>query len=219
VTDGRDDITWPHRVRKHKIKRLYESDAQGMLDTELVDDVGISLFVRCESILTIHEAKHNRVKCPRCARQGRTTTIQRLRPGRDPRDELLECPVCDWQLTWGEYALSYKRKQLNSGGAVSAFVRYVRRYRMARTPKEKLLAIDQLIHAFHYSLVRRPELPTRPASVNLIQGKLADVIQFLNELTYGTQSTVGLADNQQSWQDTMETYDEVLATWRRGEKL
>jgi hypothetical protein len=219
VTDGRDDITWPRRVRKHKIRRLYESDAQGMLDEELVDDVGISLFVRCESILTIHEAKHNRVQCPRCARQGRTTIIQRLRPSRDPRDELLVCPVCDWQLTWGEYALSYKRKQLNAGGAVSAFARYVRRYPEARTPKEKMLAIDQLIHAFHYSLVHRPELPTRPAGVNLIQGKLGDVIQFLNELTYGTQSTEGLADSQQSWQDTMERYDEVLATWRSRKKV
>jgi len=206
-------------VPKIKIRRLYESDAQGMLDKELVDDVGISLFVRCQSILTIYEAKHNRVKCPRCARQGRTTIIQRLRPGRDPRDELLVCPACDWQLTWGAYALSYKRRQLNAGGAVSAFADYVRRYPAARTPKEKMLAIDQLIHAFHYSLVRRPELPTRPAGVNLIQGKLADVIRFLDELTYGPQSTEGLADNRQDWQDTMETFDEIQAAWRRGEKI
>jgi endogenous inhibitor of DNA gyrase (YacG/DUF329 family) len=216
MLDGRNDICWPPRVPKHKIRRLYESDAQGMLDQDLVNDVGISLLVRCESILTVFEAKHGRVKCPRCARQGQTTVI--LPHSGDVRDQLLECPVCGWQLTWGEYALSYKRKQLNPGGAVSAFARYIEHYRLARTPQGKLLAIDRLIHEFHYSLVHRPDLPTRPAGVNLIQGKLADVIQFLDDLTYGPQSSKELLDRRQEWTGTMVRYNGLLDSWRAGER-
>jgi hypothetical protein len=77
-------------------------------------------------------------------------------------------------------------------------------YRAARAPKEKMLAIDRLIHEFHYSLCAQPDLPCRPVGVNLIQGKLMDVIQFLDELTYGKQTTEGLKENRAAWLKEME---------------
>jgi hypothetical protein len=57
INDGRSEIRWSPRVPQWKIQRLYESDAQGLLDEELLDDVGITLWLRCRDILTIHEAK------------------------------------------------------------------------------------------------------------------------------------------------------------------
>jgi hypothetical protein len=116
---------------------------------------------------------------------------------------VLTCSKCGWRITWGEYALSFKRKQLNSGGAVTAFGRYVRDYKAARAPKDKMLAVDRLIHEFHYSLRSQPDLPCRPVGVNLIQGKLTDVIQFLDELTYGKQTTEGLKKNRAAWLEEM----------------
>ena len=86
------------------------------------------------------------------------------------------CPVCGWQVTWLEYMKSYKRHQLNLGGAGPAFEAYVRDFPAARSPQEKMLAVDRLIHAFHYSMSDFPDLPTRPAGVNLINGKMEDVI-------------------------------------------
>lgn len=59
------------------------------------------------------------------------------------------------------------------------------------------------IHEFHYSLRSQPDLPCRPVGVNLIQGKLTDVIQFLNELTYGKQTTEGLGENRAAWLEEM----------------
>jgi len=128
MENGRSEIQWSPRVPKRKIRRLYESDAKGLLDDELLDDVGITLLLRCRDILIIDEAKHGRVKCPRCAKQRQHTIIERP-PGTgkgDARDQVLTCPNCGWQITWGEYALSYKRKQLNAGGATKAFEAYVR---------------------------------------------------------------------------------------------
>jgi hypothetical protein len=46
-----------------------------------------------------------------------------------------------------------------------------------------MLAIDRLIHQFHYSNKHAPDQPTRPAGVNLIVGDLADVVAFLDELS------------------------------------
>jgi hypothetical protein len=193
---GRSEIRWSPRVPKWKIRRLYELDARGILDEELLDDVGFTLLLRCRDIVTIDEARRGRVKCPRCATQRKRTIIERTYGEGDVRDEVITCPECGWRITWGEYALSFKRKQLNSGGALTAFERYIRGFRAAQRPQQKMLAIDRLIHEFHYSLRAQPDLPCRPVGVNLIQGKLGDVVRFLDELTYGRQTTEGLEENR-----------------------
>jgi hypothetical protein len=196
-------------VSKAKLRRLYQADAQGIVDQALIDDVGITLLLRCQAILDVAEAKRGRVKCPRCARaaslaadQGarNETMIQRHPVPGDARDELLTCPACGWQITWGEYAKSFKRKQLNSGGATQFFREYVRRYRTAHTAREKMLAIDRLVHRFHYSYKWQPDLPTRSVGPNLIQGKLGDVLRFLDELTYGPQSSTDMLVTRREWE-------------------
>ncbi len=59
-----------------------------------------------------------------------------------------------------------------------------------------MLAIDRLIHGFHWS---QKYGSTRPVAVNLIEGKLADVITFLDDLTYGAQSTPGIESTRAAW--------------------
>lgn len=204
MNGGRSEIQWSPRVPQWKIRRLYELDAQGIVDEALLDDVGITLLQRCRDIITIDEARRGRVKCPRCANERRRTIIERASQKGDVRDEVIVCPECGWWITWGEYTLSFKRKQLNSGGALKAFERYTREYRAARKPQQKMLAVDRLIHEFHYSLRAQPDLPCRPVGVNLIQGKLGDVVRFLDELTYGRQTTEGLKENRAAWLEEME---------------
>jgi hypothetical protein len=96
MNNGRSEIKWSPRVPQWKIRRLYELDAQGILDEELLDDVGITLLLRCRDILTIHEAKRGRVKCPRCADQRERTIIERVSQKGDARDEAIVCPECGW---------------------------------------------------------------------------------------------------------------------------
>jgi len=196
---GRDEIEWSKRVPKWKLRRLYESDAKGLLDEELLDEVGWMLVDRCHDILKVEDAQKGRVHCARCDRQGETTLIERSHTNGDPRDVLITCPICGWQITWGDYHLSYKRRQLNPGGAVDVFRKYAQTYSPTDPPKVKMLAIDRLIHEFHYSYQAIPDLPSRPVGVNLIQGKLTDVIAFLNELTFGAQP-----DIHAEWQRNLE---------------
>lgn len=56
-------IRWAPKVRQHQIRRLYENDARGIVDTTLIDDVGLALFLRCESLLMIWRGE---VRCPVC---------------------------------------------------------------------------------------------------------------------------------------------------------
>jgi GNAT superfamily N-acetyltransferase/predicted nucleotidyltransferase len=205
--NGRDEITWGGRVPRWKIRRLYEQDAQGLVDENLLDDVGTLLYQRCRSILHVADAKAGHVHCPRCDRQNRETLIQRPHRHGDPRDALLTCPVCCWQITWGEYALSFKRHQLNPGGAIIAFSTYIQEYPRAISPQEKMLAIDRLIHEFHFSSAGQPGLPTRPVGVNLINGKLVDVIDFLDELS---RAGAPGEDVRQEWDERMGIYRRTI---------
>jgi len=41
--------------------------------------------------------------------------------------------------------------------------------------------------------------PTRIVAINLIKGRLSDVIKFLDALSYGPDSTPGIIQNQTEW--------------------
>ena len=195
------EIKWAPRVSKSKIRKLYQSEAVGLLDEVLLDEVGISFYLRCQSVLTVGRAQRGEVECPRCAKSERDTTIERQT---SRKEEVLRCSKCSWHLTWGEYRKTYQGKQLNEGGVGRYLRAFVIRYEKARTPKKKILAVDQVIHEFHYNTVKNLHQPTRAACVNLIEGKLTDVVAFLNELTYGNGTDKRMIRTRDNWKSTLD---------------
>ena len=179
MVDNSNEIRWHPRVSQTKIVRLYRSDAEGLLNVDLLEDVAVTLYLRCRSIVMVGDAEKGRIHCPRCHNEGRSTIIDR---GGYGKGFLLVCPTCQWSATWGQYLKSYQRKQLNIGGAGRYFREYLRAYREAGTPTEKLMAMDRVIHQFHYNTLRGETLPTRANCVNLIEGTLTQTVQFLNNL-------------------------------------
>ena len=91
--------------------------------------------------------------------------------------------------------------RLFGGGAVEAFRAYVEQFPRARTPQEKMLLIDRLIHAIHNELFGRPQ---RPAAVNLIDGDVRTVTALLESLAYGDASTPGTAETKAVWRGIRE---------------
>jgi hypothetical protein len=179
---------WAPRVKQHKIRRLYESDARGLCDDELIEEVGYSLLARCQSFLEATEATNGRAPCPVCGN---------VIPHAWNKEELLQCTGCGWQLTWGEYFETIQRKQLSGAEPVRELFRdFVGRFPLAQRPQDKMLLIDQLIHGYHWSLKYGP---TRPVAVNLITGRLGEVIAFLDSLSYGEGSTPGIEENRVEW--------------------
>jgi len=200
---GRAAVSWSPRVAKTRIRRLYESDARGLLDEELLDDIGTALYLRCRDILTIEEAKYGKVLCPRCDREGVRSICPR--PGR-ARQGVIECGRCGWRIVWADYLRTFKRRQLNIGGAAAAFRRFVREWPREKSPREKMLLIDRLIHEFHYAL-NHPRYeagqPTRAVCVNLIRGKLTDVVAFLDELTHGERAAPEMLAARDAWRENL----------------
>lgn len=187
---------WAPKVSQAKIHLLYERDAQGIIDLDLIDEVGWALWERCDSILIVTAAHNGHVLCPICG-----TVIERQNPW--STDETVECAKCGWHILWATYHQSYRHKQLFGANAVSIFESYHKVFPRARTAKEKMVLIDQLIHAFHIGL---KEIG-RPVAANLIEGSLTDVIYFLDKLTSGDASVTGIGNSRTAWKQTLATAD------------
>lgn len=194
MDQGNGIIRWAAKVPQWKIRRLYETDARGIIDDERIDEVGWALWDRCDSILTVTAAHYGHVRCPVCG-----TDIERQQP--QPANERVICGMCNWQIAWATYHQSYRGKQLFGANAVDVFKAYHQAFPQAQAPSAKMLLIDQLIHAFHIGLTEIG----RPVAANLIEGPLRDVIQFLDALTNSGASATGVGDSQPMWRRTLAT--------------
>jgi len=176
--------TWAPRASQRKIRQFYETDAKGIYDEELIDDVGYSLLARCESFITANCARAGEVPCPQC-----NEIVQ--------REEILRC-ACGWELPWADYFKTIRHKQLSGAEPVlKQFRDFVRSFPRAKTPRAKVLLIDRLIHGFHWLI--KKDRPSRPVAINLIGGRLGQVVAFLDELAYSEKSTPGTRENLDEW--------------------
>ncbi|MCL2361079.1 MAG: acetamidase/formamidase family protein [Defluviitaleaceae bacterium] len=169
---------WAKKVPPHKIKRLYELDAKGIQDNELVDDVGISLYTRVDSMLQVTSSNLAKAICIEC----RTEIPHTYR-----REFTLVCSKCGWSMNYGEFNDSHKGQTLHGLGALAELQEFYDRYPKAKTYAEKMIIIDWLIHTFHGNLAERP---SRPVASNVIDGSNAAVAKLIYDLAYDEGSTV-----------------------------
>ncbi len=189
-------IRWAPKVRQDKIWRLYQNDARGILDEALIDDVGLALLDRCRSVLMVNNGQ---VECPRC---GHIFVCV----GRDAPSEhdVIRCPTpgCTWETMPLQYHNSWRHRDLHGYNASPAFQTFVEQYQRASSPRQRMLLIDQLIHAFHQDL--RRDVPHRSAANNLIEGNHNEVVAFLDRLAYGDESTPGTHETKEQWRNKLE---------------
>lgn len=199
---------WAPRVKQAHIRRLYELDAQGICDEELLDEVGWSLLARCESFIEAVDATRRQVRCPGCG-----ATILRTKVP----EEVLRCAACGWELPWSAYHKTIQHKQLSGADPVLELFRgYIEGFRRAKHPRQKMLLIDQLLHGFHWN---GRFGATRAVAVNLIEGRYKDVLNFLDRLSYGEASTPGMDATLTEWRARMNAMADLWgAEWmRRGQ--
>ena len=190
---------WVKRVSRRDIQRLYESDAKGLLDEDLLDEVHYAIYVRVCDMFEVREAQqYGRVKCRQC----REPVSQPYRMGTRNKNKVLMCEKCGWQVTCGEFYKSYTGKSMLPGSVPELFESYLDRFPKAKTPSQKLLLIDWLIHQFHI----HQGVAGKTVGQNVIQGTGDQVRELIETLAYGPGNTQGLASPEE-WRLTY--YDPV----------
>jgi len=214
--NNRTEIEWAPKVSLAKVRTLYIRESQGICDEELIDEVGTSLYQRCESILEFTEATRGQVRCKRCAQAGILTLIERKTRN---TAEIVKCPVCGWQVRWRVYLNEAEKSggNLHVGHAQAAFERFFQTYPHCQNGREKILAIDLLIHEFHWILLAESQegqttIPHKPAGLNLLQGSTNQILEFLNQLTYGEKTAPELLANREWWRSQKPIISRMSST-------
>jgi hypothetical protein len=196
--DDADRIRWAPKVRQPKICQLYQRDAAGIVDEELIDDVGMALYERCRSILLVSNAQ---VECPRCGR------VFHVGWGH-ASDDVITCPGvgCSWRTTSDQYHSSWRHRDLIGTRAAADLEAFVEQYPRAASPRGKMLLIDRLIHAFHQGI--KAGVGHRSLANNLIEGSHEQVVAFLDRLAYGEGSS---PEVRETWE---QFHANVSQMWR-----
>jgi hypothetical protein len=102
------------------------------------------------------------------------------------------------------------------GNAMPAFRTFVEQWERTHAPRERMLLIDRLIHAFHWSLCKHQ--PFGPAGRNLIEGRYDEVVAFLDHFTYGEGSTPGTTEQKAEWRGLKQHVEAENRNWWRRRK-
>jgi hypothetical protein len=153
------------------IARLYRSDAAGLRDDALIEDVGWRLLARCRDVLMVSDS---RARCPQCRRVFEVAWL-----GESP-EHVSACPGCGWSTTAGDYHASWRHHDLRGGNARDAFASFVEQFPAATTYQERMLLIDRLVHAVHVT--------GGLAARNLFEGRPRQVVAALDALAAGPES-------------------------------
>ena len=189
-----NEIRWAPRVAPDKIWQLYQSDAMGMLDERLLDAVGYAFLARAQSIIDTNRIHLERIAlCPSCGK-----------PVHE-ENERFECP-CGWSMAAQALHQTYKGRQLIGPSIVGFAEAFIRDWNRALDdPHRRMMAIDDLIHRFHWEMIGEP---TRPVAVNYIKGKMGEIKRLIWALA-GQAMSGERAENMLRWQQNNQKAAEI----------
>ena len=184
---------WAAQVERETISKLYSLDSIRIFDDELADKVAYAMLARAESIIKVTKAHNeNILDCPSCFHIIKGD------------GKIFECG-CGWGITRTELHKMYKRKQLVGGAAIPIIEKAVKLFPVKGEYADKMIWIDNLIHAFHGELnaqYQETELAYRPIARNFIAGSLEQVVELIYNLAYGDNPN--LIKNHTEWIDKLK---------------
>ncbi len=170
-----DLFHWAGKVPRRDIQRLYELDAQGLLDEALLEKVMYTIHARVCDMFEVRATQQTGiVKCRACG----APIPQPFWMGGRNKNIALICEQCGWQTTCGDFYNSYTGKDMLPGSRTDLFQEFLVRFPAAHTPQEKMLLLDWLIHAFHV----QSGVSSRLVAMNMIQGSRDQLIEMLSNL-------------------------------------
>jgi len=199
--DRSGSIEWAPRLAPGLLRRLYLLDVKGIQDESVLDEVGMTLLVRCEDIRRVSER--------RCWRCGGELEGEKVKGSR------LKCVDCGWSTGWTTYRNSYKQRRVHGPRALPAVKAFLREYPRAQGWSSKMVTIDRLIYSVHESFGQGQDPKVVPLAENLIEGSPEDTFVLLESLATGDQGTAGLNEIKLAWTEKVWNYKRSRAEKRR----
>jgi len=165
-------FNWQKKVSRNDLLRLYQSEAKGIADEFLLDDVGISFYLRCKQAKEIRDLmERGQMQCFNCGAVLQATGYANL----------TAC-ACGHFYTYREYRRNCNAVNMPGGRAVPVFNKFIDQWPVCKTPSEKMMLIDWLIHECHVTLMSGNK--GRSVCKNLIEGSIGQITELINKLAY-----------------------------------
>jgi hypothetical protein len=163
---------WSPKISIRHLIQLYKNDAQRIIDSELLNEVGFTFYARClqgrDENLLGHKGK---LKCHNC-REILTS----------PESGIIECK-CGHSYVFREYMRSFNRNSMPSRSATPFFNKFIEEWPKMKSDVEKMRLIDWIIHECHLNMLSGVKRGF--AGLNLIEGSKDQVVELINQLAYG----------------------------------
>jgi len=166
-------FVWCKKVSRKDLERLYQSDAKGMLDETLLDDIGYTFYTRCKQSKEAWACmRKGEIICHHC---------HAVLAARNKFNMPVTC-TCGYSYTYREYRRSCCAANMPSGRATPIFHQFIEKWQGGRTSAQKMMLIDWLIHEFHVTLMSNSR--GRSVCMNLIDGSQKQIKELIEKLAY-----------------------------------
>lgn len=178
-----NQFKWCKKVSRSDLLRLYQGEAKGLLDEELLDDVGVTFYLRCKQAQEVRDyMDKGQIVCHHC---GAVLTGGRVSPSGSvlmknaDNYKPINCD-CGYSYTYREYRRSCNSSNMPGGRASPVFDSFVRKWPACKDAKAKMLLIDWLVHECHVTLMSGEK--GRSVCVNLIEGTLKQISDLIMKI-------------------------------------
>lgn len=177
---------WCRKVSRSDLSRLYQGEANGLVDEALLDDIGLTFYMRCKQAKEVRAClAKGQIVCHHCGtilQGGRVSPTGALLTKHADNDNPILCD-CGYAYTYREYRRSCNAVNMPGGRATPIFEDFLRRWPLCTSAAEKMLLIDGIIHECHTTLMSGEK--GRSVCVNLIEGTLKQISELILQLAYG----------------------------------
>lgn len=181
-----NQFKWNKKVSRNDLWRLYQDEAKGLLDEVLLDDIGLTFYLRCKQAKEVRDCMDKgQIICLHCGavltggRVSRTGSV--LTKSADNYTPI-EC-ACGYSYTYREYRRSCNSVNMPGGRATPIFENYLQMWPGCKDVKSKMFLIDWLVHECHVTLMSGAK--GRSVCVNLIDGTFKQISELILKLAYG----------------------------------
>ncbi|MDR0286402.1 MAG: hypothetical protein LBI03_01645 [Clostridiales bacterium] len=167
---------WCKKVSRNDLLKLYQSEAKGIIDEELLDKVGYTFYIRCMQAKQTRELmEQGQILCLNCG------GILSADFSKDNQPIICEC---GYSYTYREYRRSCNTANMPGGRAAPIFEHFVKEWPICKDTSQKMMLIDWLIHECHVTLMSG--LKGRSVCINLIEGTSKQISDLIMKLSYGS---------------------------------
>ena len=176
---------WHKKVSRNDLFRLYQSESKGMIDEILLDDIGLTFYMRCKQAKEVRECMDKgQIICHHCGAVLKTGCVSPTASvlKKSVGDSLIIPCDCGYSYTYREYRRSCNSVNMPGGRAEPIFENFLQKWPGCRDVKSKMLLIDWLVHECHVTLMSGER--GRSVCVNLIEGTLKQISDLILKLAY-----------------------------------